>query len=177
MTQSSEPPYYPHIEQGANVNNTDGGSTALTTAASNGHLKSVKHLVEHGADINLKDPKSGSTAIALATNQGHQHVVKYLLDQGAVINAESHVENSITTEVTIKDKSNSHVESQVSDPLPESIGNTGQVCQPQPVSIVNTKLELGQSVLSRVSWTCGFINPLGVTTVQLSTKLKLAFIE
>ena len=58
--------------------------TALDLAAKYGHLKVVKCLIKHKADINPKDTRnSDKTPLMHAAINGHSLVVKYLLDQGA----------------------------------------------------------------------------------------------
>ncbi|KAL4875399.1 ankyrin repeat-containing domain protein [Aspergillus karnatakaensis] len=59
-------------------------------AGSSGSLKLVEHLLDHGADINARDPTQrygpdylGDTALSNAASGGHSGVVRYLLDRGA----------------------------------------------------------------------------------------------
>jgi len=59
------------------------GLTALMYACSNGWLKLVEFLVDHGADIELKDHLSGETALFFAVRANHVNIVKYLLSKGA----------------------------------------------------------------------------------------------
>jgi len=59
------------------------GLTALMYACSNGWLKLVEFLVDHGADIELKDHQSGETALFFAVRNNHVHIVKFLLSKGA----------------------------------------------------------------------------------------------
>eukprot|EP00747_Dinoflagellata_sp_TGD_P011144 gnl/TRDRNA2_/TRDRNA2_120489_c0_seq2.p2 gnl/TRDRNA2_/TRDRNA2_120489_c0~~gnl/TRDRNA2_/TRDRNA2_120489_c0_seq2.p2 ORF type:complete len:112 (-),score=24.95 gnl/TRDRNA2_/TRDRNA2_120489_c0_seq2:322-657(-) len=58
------------------------GSTALTRAAQEGHLKVVQYLVEEGAAVDLA-LNNGSTALSLAAGNGHLKIVRYLAEQGA----------------------------------------------------------------------------------------------
>lgn len=53
------------------------GSTALMYAAYAGHLELVKFLVEHGANINIKNLKGGTSA-RYAAYAGHREIVDYL---------------------------------------------------------------------------------------------------
>lgn len=63
------------------------GLTALMYACSNGWLKLVEFLVDHGADIELKDHQSGETALFFAVRMNHVNIVKFLLSKGADKNA------------------------------------------------------------------------------------------
>jgi ankyrin repeat protein len=53
------------------------GSTALMYAAYSGHIELVRYLVEHGANINIKNLKGG-TAARYASYAGHRDIVDYL---------------------------------------------------------------------------------------------------
>ena len=76
------------------------GTTLLFSAARNGHLDLVRHLIEiHGCSINAQNQqnilrasgqdyydtnaRAGSTALHGACYYGHLHVVKYLIEHGA----------------------------------------------------------------------------------------------
>lgn len=63
------------LNQGAKVDLTDnvGQWSALMFASAEGNNDVVKILLEHGADINLKD-KDGETALDFAQNNGHTEV-------------------------------------------------------------------------------------------------------
>lgn len=64
--------------KGWKVNSYDyDGRTALSLAASEGHLDAVKYLVVHGADINHKDAR-GNDALADAIREKRTSVVQYL---------------------------------------------------------------------------------------------------
>ncbi|KAK4896162.1 Glycerophosphocholine phosphodiesterase, partial [Elasticomyces elasticus] len=62
----------------ANVHD-DTGITALGTAASNGHDSTVKLLLQHGADINLRNGDPRRSPIDAAARTGHLAVVRILL--------------------------------------------------------------------------------------------------
>ncbi|XP_001943265.1 ankyrin repeat, SAM and basic leucine zipper domain-containing protein 1 isoform X2 [Acyrthosiphon pisum] len=69
---------------GIDINSKDRtGLTALMYACSNGWLELVEFLVDHGADIELKDHQSGETALFSAVRKNHVHIVKFLLSKGA----------------------------------------------------------------------------------------------
>ena len=60
------------------VNTFDcGGRTALSIAASEGHIDAVKYLVVHGANINHKDSR-GNTPLDDAYRESRTFVQKYL---------------------------------------------------------------------------------------------------
>ncbi|XP_025198184.1 ankyrin repeat, SAM and basic leucine zipper domain-containing protein 1-like [Melanaphis sacchari] len=59
------------------------GLTALMYACSNGWLKLVEFLVNHGADMELRNYQFGETALFFAVRYNHVHIVKYLLSKGA----------------------------------------------------------------------------------------------
>lgn len=66
------------------INATDrSGYSALMYACSNGRLKIVEYLINHGADIELKDNQNGETALFIAVRFEHVNIVKYLLSHGA----------------------------------------------------------------------------------------------
>ncbi|XP_057298580.1 26S proteasome non-ATPase regulatory subunit 10-like [Hydractinia symbiolongicarpus] len=56
--------------------------TALLYACRGGQLKAVNFLVEHGADVNLKDIR-GKHSLHLASSGGFLEIVKYLINQKA----------------------------------------------------------------------------------------------
>jgi ankyrin repeat protein len=72
------------LAKGAEVNaKTRYGATALSYAADRGYLEIMKILVEHGADVNIKDTFYGAPALTWAAYNGHVEVAKYLLEKGA----------------------------------------------------------------------------------------------
>ena len=60
-----------------------GGLTALLFATREGHMETVKALVESGADVNQVSAADQTTPIVMAITNGHYEVGKYLLDHGA----------------------------------------------------------------------------------------------
>ena len=60
-----------------------GGLTPLHFAAREGHLESVKALVESRANVNQTSPADHSSPLLIATLNGHFDVAAYLLEHGA----------------------------------------------------------------------------------------------
>lgn len=58
------------------------GHTALIEAARNGHLETVRSLLDSGADINAHDTQ-GMTALHHAAKNGHNGTVELLIERGA----------------------------------------------------------------------------------------------
>ncbi len=59
------------------------GATALSYACDRGHIEVVRVLLEHGADINVKDTFYNATPLSWAVFKGHAEVVRLLLKKGA----------------------------------------------------------------------------------------------
>jgi ankyrin repeat protein len=60
-----------------------GGMTALLYAAREGHMATVRALVESGADVNMISGGDRISPMVEAIMNGHYDVAKYLLDKGA----------------------------------------------------------------------------------------------
>jgi uncharacterized damage-inducible protein DinB len=60
-----------------------GGRTPLHSAAIVGALEVVQALVEHGADINARDPQFDATPLTWARFTGREHVAAWLVAHGA----------------------------------------------------------------------------------------------
>jgi ankyrin repeat protein len=60
--------------------------TALACASKNGHLETVKLLLDQGANVNSKD-RFGNFALVLATSGRYIEIVRLLLDQGANVDS------------------------------------------------------------------------------------------
>ena len=63
------------------------GQTLLYLAAEHGYQRTVKVLLDKGADVNAQGGKYGN-ALQAASSRGHEAVVKLLLDKGADVNAQ-----------------------------------------------------------------------------------------
>lgn len=75
------------LGKGVNINaQDDAGWTALREAVFQENISTVKYLVEHHADPNVRDVKDGTTALSWAAQTGQTQVVKALLDAGADVN-------------------------------------------------------------------------------------------
>jgi ankyrin repeat protein len=71
------------LDQGAYVNMRDAdGRTALTEAAWNNHLETVRLLLEKGADVNAKK-NDGTTPLSIATGRGAKEIAELLKKAGA----------------------------------------------------------------------------------------------
>jgi ankyrin repeat protein len=70
------------LENGANVNTTDGDS-ALARASQNGHQQIIWLLLEKGADINSVDR---DYLLLDASQSGQEQIVRLLLEKGADAN-------------------------------------------------------------------------------------------
>ncbi|KAJ7444046.1 ankyrin repeat-containing domain protein [Mycena latifolia] len=69
------------IENGAHLNQTARGTTALWVAAAKGHEAIVQVLIESGANLDIQGPYG--TALEAAFTWGHESVVKLLIENGA----------------------------------------------------------------------------------------------
>jgi ankyrin repeat protein len=71
-----------HIENGVNINATDGsGMNPLHWAALRGHSSVVKLLLDHGCDIDALN-NGLNTALLIAAAKGYDHIVRLLLEKG-----------------------------------------------------------------------------------------------
>jgi ankyrin repeat protein len=71
-----------------------GGLTPLLLAAREGHVESVRALLDAGADINQPSAGDRTTPLLIATINGHFDLAKLLLDNGA--NPQAAAENNAT---------------------------------------------------------------------------------
>ena len=74
------------LNNGAKVNLTDNGITALNFAIVNGHFNIVKYLLSKGANVNLKI-KKGTTSLMLAVEKENFAIVNLLIKNNADINS------------------------------------------------------------------------------------------
>ena len=63
-----------------------GGNAALHYAAREGHMASVRALVETGADLDTLNALDASTPLVSAITNGHYDVSQYMVDSGADLN-------------------------------------------------------------------------------------------
>ncbi len=70
------------LDKGINPNFIYQGTTPLIVAAGNGHLSSVKALLQAGASVNRTNDR-GQTALSWAASHGHTDIVFLLLAHGA----------------------------------------------------------------------------------------------
>lgn len=72
------------LDRGAEVNaKFRYGTTALFKAAERGHTEVARILLEHGADVSVKDTFYGATAMTWALDGKHAEVVRLLLEKDA----------------------------------------------------------------------------------------------
>jgi len=77
------------VKAGANANGYVYGSHYLGLAATGNYDKSVRALVESGADVNYATSSGGWTALMGAADQGNLEIVKYLVSKKADVNAKT----------------------------------------------------------------------------------------
>lgn len=87
------------IENGVDVNSTDGGYSALHYAASYGKQDLVELLIKARANVNYKD-NHGHTALFLAVSNNYYDIVDFLIKSGADVNIAA--DNSPLMEACIK---------------------------------------------------------------------------
>jgi len=74
------------LDQGADVNESFHGETALMLASYYAHTDVVKLLIERGVNVNTMT-QMGSSALGYAAMGGHRDVMKILIDNGANVDA------------------------------------------------------------------------------------------
>ncbi len=75
------------IQQGADPNLKDKrGFRSLQMAATNGHLDTVRVLVNAGAELDAHDNEYGVTALMGAATNGHDDIVELLIQARAAVN-------------------------------------------------------------------------------------------
>jgi len=90
------------LNQGIDVNVTDEhGQTALMVAADEGHVDTVKLLLQHKASPDLQN-RLGGTALMLACFKGHLEVITELLKAGADVNTKSNDGYTALMQATFK---------------------------------------------------------------------------
>jgi ankyrin repeat protein len=72
---------------------TTTGATALHFAAASGSAETATILLDHGADVNAREPQWQQTPLMFAAAAGRTAVVKVLLAHGADVNATARVVN------------------------------------------------------------------------------------
>src|SRR5436853_2616584 len=72
---------------------SEAGVTPLMQAARVGSAESVRALIDHEANVNVKENDRQQTPLMWAASQGHPGVVKILLDHGADVKARTRVRN------------------------------------------------------------------------------------
>merc|ERR1712141_655120 len=64
-------------------------SEGLLVAAKLGHLQSIQHMIEAGADINTISLYNGNTPLIVAAENGQAPIVEYLIQNKADLNAQN----------------------------------------------------------------------------------------
>jgi ankyrin repeat protein len=78
------------VEGGADPNTTLwSGETLLMTAARSGFIEVVEVLLEHGADLNVREPRRDQSALMWAIAFGHPDTARLLIEHGAEVNAKT----------------------------------------------------------------------------------------
>ena len=67
------------IEQGADLDAEDAGSTSLHVAALTGEIEIVKYLIEKGAFIGPKTDYNDQVPLHLAAEEGNIEIAQYLV--------------------------------------------------------------------------------------------------
>lgn len=78
------------IESGVDINSqTLYGQTALIAASKNGHVDTVKTLIQKGCRLDTRYYSDGETALFFAVRHGHSDVAEHVLNAGADANAKN----------------------------------------------------------------------------------------
>lgn len=77
-----------HPDLDLNSKDSSSGETALHLCSTNGHFEAVEMLIDHGADLHMKDDL-GETALHSAAWNGSLMILKYLEKKGAIMNEKS----------------------------------------------------------------------------------------
>ncbi|KAM3827759.1 ankyrin repeat and SOCS box protein 12 isoform 1-T2 [Vipera latastei] len=146
-----------HQERYKRVINSRSGwgvpGTPLRLAASKGHIRCVKVLLDHGAEVDSLDVKA-QTPLFIAVNNGHLDCVKVLLEAGACPSGSIH--NNCTPLLTaaregalaILQELLSHgAEPNVKPRIPEWAANSVSCCGPLYLSAVYGHLECFKTLL------------------------------
>jgi ankyrin repeat protein len=72
-----------------------GGEFPLHDAARNGHIDTVKTLVEHGSDVNAADG-DGLTSMHWVAMNGRRELAEFLIDHGGDVNARGESTGGLT---------------------------------------------------------------------------------
>src|SRR5690606_4719877 len=82
------------LEAGADVHAADrAGEPPLMLAARAGTPAVAQALLEHGADVDAREPHYGQTPLMVAVREGHLEVVELLLAAGADVDAQTFAED------------------------------------------------------------------------------------
>lgn len=91
------------IENGIPVDTGTNGWTALAASIYNDYLDIADYLIEHGADVNVKDDQ-GETILSWASLNGHDNYVKYLIKNHANLNLQNNDGETALMKATLNEK-------------------------------------------------------------------------
>jgi uncharacterized protein len=73
------------LDHGGTINNPDGSSPGLLSAAAVGHVQTLRFLISRGANLNSRGSQ-GATALMEAASAGQVEIIDALLDHGVPVN-------------------------------------------------------------------------------------------
>jgi ankyrin repeat protein len=77
------------IAAGADPNAASAHEPVLMTATRSGSVDAVRCLLDHGADVNAREPWQGETALMWAAGKNHAAIAQLLIQHGADVDARS----------------------------------------------------------------------------------------
>src|SRR5262249_29631513 len=94
------------LDAGANANRAnDDGETPVMRAARTGDVKVAEVLIQHGADVNVREQFREQTALMWAAAESHPDMLALLISKGAAVNARAKANdwpNQMTSEPRVQ---------------------------------------------------------------------------